>query len=120
MGTSDPSDPGEPSPVLSNPAVVRTFLVCGAGFMFAGMAVWILVLDPHPEPAPWGGWRARDAAVAVAAAFCLRGLAQAVWATVLMGREERGGAPVPELTRNLGVAAWQMLACVVAVGAFAL
>jgi membrane protease YdiL (CAAX protease family) len=120
MGTPEPSDPGEPSRVLSHASVLRTFLVCAAGSMFAGMAVWILVLDPQPAAAPWTGWRVRDAALALAAAMCLRGLAQAVWGLVLLGREERGGAPVPELTRNLGAGAWQTLACVVAVGAFAL
>jgi membrane protease YdiL (CAAX protease family) len=44
--------------------------------MFAGMAVWILLLDPLPkgESPAWSGWRGRDVLLTITAAFCLRGM----------------------------------------------
>jgi membrane protease YdiL (CAAX protease family) len=102
------------------PAAVRGLLMVAAGCLFAGMAVWTLVLDPRPTPAPWDGWGLRDVVLTLAAAYCLRGMAGCVWTVVLMDLENRGWTRAPTLTRNLGGAAWQTLACLVAVGAFAL
>jgi membrane protease YdiL (CAAX protease family) len=86
------------------------------------MAVWILLLDPNAgrPRAAWAGWRPRDVLLTLAAAFCLRGTALYVWVVLLFQREGKGGAAVPQLTQNLGSGAWQVLACLVAVGAFAL
>ena len=129
MGTSEPPAgevTSEPVAADSGPAVpfageaVRGLLLVAAGCLFAGMAVWTLVLDPRPTPAPWDGWRLRDAALTLVAAYCLRGMAGHVWGVVLTDLQARGWAPAPTLTRNLGSAAWQTLACLVAVGAFAL
>lgn len=102
------------------PAAIGSVLLVAAGCIFFGMAVWILILDPRPNPAPWDGWRLRDVLLTLVAAHCLRGMAGHVWGVVLGDLEKRGWAPVPALTRNLGSSAWQTLACVVAVGAFAL
>jgi membrane protease YdiL (CAAX protease family) len=124
MGTLEPpvretpSDASLPEPLA--PAALRGLLLVAAGCLFTGMAVWTLVLDPRPTPAPWDGWRLRDVILTLAGAYCLRGMAGGVWTVVLMDLGRRGWAPVPTLTRNLGSAAWQTLACLVAVGAFAL
>jgi membrane protease YdiL (CAAX protease family) len=90
--------------------------------MFAGMAIWILILDPSAKggASSWAGWQVRDVLLTLAAAYCLRQMAQFVWDVLLYQWELRGWPAVPPQTRNLGSAAWQMLACVVAVGAFAL
>jgi membrane protease YdiL (CAAX protease family) len=109
----------EPAGAPLAPAAVRGLLLVAAGCMFLGMAVWVLVLDPRPA-APWDGWRLQDVLLTLVAAHCLRGMAGHVWAVVLGDLEKRGWAPAPALTRNLGSGAWQTLACVVAVGAFAL
>ena len=118
MGDSDPPD-DEPASLFT-PVVVRGLVVSVLGCMFAGMALWTLVLDPNPTPAPWAGWRVRDALLTLAAAYCLRGTAQCVWAVLMFQRELHGRPPVPQLTNNLGLGAWQLLGCVVAIGAFAL
>jgi membrane protease YdiL (CAAX protease family) len=102
--------------------VLRQLLLCVLGWMFAGMAVWILLLNPRPpDAAPaWSGWHGRDVLLCVAAAYCLRGMTQYVWAILLYQRELRGGPAVSPLTRNLGDASWQLLALLVTVTAFAL
>ena len=129
MGDSDPPDdtpdlapppPDEEPASLFTPVVVRGLLVSVLGCMFAGIALWTLVLDPNPTPAPWAGWRVRDSLLTLAAAYCLRGTAQCVWAVLVFQRDMRGRPPVPQLTHNLGLGAWQLVGCVVAVGAFAL
>jgi membrane protease YdiL (CAAX protease family) len=131
MGTPEPAagePPSEPIAPAADaspaepfaPAAVRGLLLVAAGGLFAGMAVWTLVLDPRPTPAPWDGWRLRDVVLTLAAAYCLRGMAGHVWTVVLTDLAARGWAAAPTLTRNLGSAAWQTLACLVAVGAFAL
>ena len=129
METPDPDEPA-PAPPAPEPEadgvlsgdVVHGFAVCVFGFMFAGAAVWIVALDPNAggPRAAWGGWQLRDALVTLAAAYCLRATAQYVWAVLLFQREGKGGSPVPQLPQNLGSGAWQVLACLVAVGAFAL
>lgn len=115
------STPDEP-PVLLTPQVLGWAATCAGGFMFAGMGVWILILDPRPaaEAALWAGWRGRDVLVALAAAFFLRGTAQLLWAAGLWQWEARGGRSIPPMTQNLGQGAWQTLACVLAVTVFAL
>jgi len=129
METSDPNelapDPLAPEPEadgILSADVVRGFMACVFGFMFAGAAVWILALDPNAggPRAAWGGWKLRDVFITLAAAYCLRATAQYVWAVLLFQREGKGGSPVPQLTQNLGSGAWQVLACLAAVGAFAL
>lgn len=115
-----PADPPPEEPVsLFTPVVVRGLVVSTLGCMFAGMALWTLVLDPNPARAPWVGWHVRDALLALAAAYCLRGTAQCVWSVLMFQRELHGRPPVPQLTNNLGLGAWQILGCVVAVGALA-
>lgn len=120
--TPDPPEPASDESAVLPPEVVRGFLACVLGFLFAGMAVWVVVLDPNAggPRAEWRGWRLRDAVVTLAAAACLRRTAQYVWAVVLFQREAKGGAAVPQLTQNLGSGAWQVLACLVAVGALGL
>ncbi|HKB05322.1 MAG TPA: hypothetical protein VKD90_24070, partial [Gemmataceae bacterium] len=120
MGEPDPP-PADSWP--SKPfggAAVRGLLMIAAGCLFAGMAVWTLLLDPRSTPAPWDGWGLRDVVLTLAGAYCLRGMAGHVWGVVLTDLQARGWAAAPTLTRNLGSAAWQTLACLVAVGAFAL
>jgi membrane protease YdiL (CAAX protease family) len=122
-GPAAPAAAAGPEPDgLLTAAVLRGLLLCVAGWMFAGMALWTLVLDPRPNGAPesWGGWSGRDVLLTLAAAYCLRGMAQYVWTIVLYQRELRGRPPVSRLARNLGSVCWQVLACVAAVGAFAL
>jgi membrane protease YdiL (CAAX protease family) len=120
MGEPDPPPADDAPAAPMAPAAVRGLLMVAAGCLFAGMALWTLVLDPRPTPAPWDGWGLRDAILTLAAAYCLRGMAGGVWTVVLMDLESRGWTRAPTLTRNLGGAAWQTLACLVAVGAFAL
>jgi membrane protease YdiL (CAAX protease family) len=90
--------------------------------MFVGMAVWVLLLDRSTDGAPpaWAGWAWPDVLLTTAAAYCLSGMAGFVWGILLYQWELRGRPPVHPLTRNLGSASWRMLACIVAVYAFAL
>jgi membrane protease YdiL (CAAX protease family) len=121
MGEPDTPAEAEPAHRMA-PAAIRQLLLCAAGCMFAGMAVWVLVLDPRPagRPADWAGWRGRDVLLAVCATYGLRAMALAIWAVVLSELVARGRPEPAELTRNLGNFAWQILACLVAVWAFAL
>jgi membrane protease YdiL (CAAX protease family) len=102
--------------------VLRQLSLCVAGWMFAGMALWTLLLNPVPVggPSSWPGWRVRDVLLTVTAAYCLRAMAQYVWTILLYQWELQGRPPVSPLTRNLGNASWQLLACLLTVNAFAL
>src|SRR5262245_52374827 len=102
-GAESPPEPAPEAPAaaeseppgLLTAAALRQLLLCAAGWMFAGMAAWILLLDPLPKggaPA-WPGWRGRDVLVTVTAAYCLRGMANYVWAMLLYQRELRGRPP---------------------------
>jgi membrane protease YdiL (CAAX protease family) len=107
---------------LITAAMFRQLLLCVAGWMFSGMAIWILFLDPLPKSgsSAWSGWRGRDVLLTLPATYCLRATAMYVWTILLFQRELRGRPPAIPITRNLGNLSWQMLACLVAVDAFAL
>jgi membrane protease YdiL (CAAX protease family) len=90
--------------------------------MFAGMALWIVVLDPLPTdvPRPWSGWRLRDVLLTLTAWLFLMYMTGYVWAVVLSQWELRGRPPVLPLTRNLGLCAGHLFAFVTAIWAFGL
>jgi membrane protease YdiL (CAAX protease family) len=117
------SVPQAPTPTansgLFTPDVLRTILLCVAGWMFAGMAIWILLLE-RLSRGEWSGWHVRDALLTLTAAYCLRGMARVVWQALLHQWELHGKPTAPPLLRNLGEAAWQLLAIATTVGAFAL
>jgi hypothetical protein len=82
--------PDAPMSVATNglftPEVLRTILLCVAGWMFTGVAIWILLLDPLPkgDRSAWPGWRGRDLLLTLTAAYCLCGMAGTVWIPLLV------------------------------------
>jgi membrane protease YdiL (CAAX protease family) len=117
------SVPEAPTPTadsgLFTPDVLRGILLFVAGWMFTGMAIWILLLERLSE-GEWSGWHVRDALLTLTAAYCVRGMARFVWQILLYQWELHGKSPAPPLLRNLGEAAWQLLAIAMTVSAFAL
>jgi membrane protease YdiL (CAAX protease family) len=98
---------------------VRLVLAC-VGWMFLGVALWILFFDTTPNPADWQGWTFRDVALIFVAFISLTALEQVGWDVTLHEVHAHRGEPVRPLARNLGVVAAHVLAMLTAVGVFGL
>jgi membrane protease YdiL (CAAX protease family) len=96
---------------------VRFVLAC-VGWMFLGVAVWILCFDTTPNSADWQGWTFRDVALIFVAFVSLTALEQVGWEVALHEVHAHSGEPVRPLARNLGLVAAHVLAMLVAVGIF--
>jgi membrane protease YdiL (CAAX protease family) len=98
---------------------VRLLLAC-VGWMFLGIALWILFFDTTPNPAGWTGWTFRDVALIFVAFVSLTALEQVGWDVTLHEVHALSGEPVRPLARNLGLVAAHILAMLIAVGVFGL
>jgi membrane protease YdiL (CAAX protease family) len=96
---------------------VRFVLAC-VGWMFLGVALWILFFDATPNPADWQGWTFRDVALIFVAFVSLTALEQVGWDVALHEAHALSGEPVRPLARNLGLVVAHVLAMLIAVGVF--
>lgn len=109
------------SPPFLDTGTLTRLAIMASGWMFLGMALWIVWLDPRPgAPLPvTPDWGVRDAALVLVAAWSLRGMALGVWQVCLPQLRYRFGFEPQRLAANAVGLALQMLAFAIAVNAFA-